>query len=190
MSNSTSIFATSATPAADVANLVDNLDHFVTADGIVITKALEEVAIKYSRGWLILRRAWLEAFQPKLLWSPTAAQVAKAQKTFGDTDPKWLERHVYGPKCSELRDEGCSWGEIAVRVGKSESYCRKAFEAADGTKRSVGLRIGKGGRFAADRPDLYQENRKAEGAQVPNEKGVYASNVPVELLLNFAPAEV
>lgn len=185
-----SIFATKSTPAEQVANLVDNLDHYVTADGIIRTKEVADQPIKYSRAWLILRRAYLEQHQKSLLVTVSATAKAKAQKQFGDADPKWLERHVYGPIVTTLHDdEGCSWGEIMVRMGLSEGVVRKSYEACDGLKRTVGLRTGKGGRFAADRPDLYQENRKAEGAYVPNEKGIYASTVPVELLLNAVPAE-
>lgn len=185
-----SIFATKSTPAADIQNLVDRLDHYVTADGIIRTKEVADQPIKYSRAWLILRRAWLEANSPKLIVKVSDAAKAKAQKTYGDVDPKWLERHVYGPIVQDLHDEqGCSWGEIMVRMGLSEGVVRKSYEACDGLKRTVGLRTGKGGRFAADRPDLYQENRKAEGAYVPNEKGIYASTVPVEMLLNAVPAE-
>lgn len=188
---STSIFATASTPLADVAEIVDHLDRFVTSDGIIITKALEGVSIKYSRAWLIARRAWLEANQPKLLVTPTKAAVDKAEKTFSATDPKWMERHVLGPIALKLRLEGHSWGEIAVRMGISESLVRKAFVLApkDAPMKDVGLRIGKGGRFVADRPDLYTDNRKAEGAEIPDAKGVYASTVEVSKLLNFVPAE-
>jgi hypothetical protein len=178
-----SIFSTKSTDQADVENLVSNLDHYMP-EGLANTKAIADQPIKYSRAWLILRRAYLEQNAKSLLWEPTKTATEKAHKTFGGTDPQWLERHVYGPKVTELHDEGCSWGEIMVRLGKSEGFVRKSFEACDGRKRTVGLRTGKGGRFAADRPDLYQEHRRAEGAEVPNEKGIYASNVPVEMLLN------
>ena len=188
MSDSTSIFATKATTATDVANLVENLDHYMP-EGIANTKAIADQPIKYSRAWLILRRAYLEQNAKSLLWEPTKTAIAKAEKTFSANDPKWLERHVYGPKVHELHDEGASWGEIMVRLGKSEGFVRKSYEATDGQKRTVGLRTGKGGRFAADRPDLYQEHRRAEGAEVPNEKGIYASTVAVEQLLNFEHAE-
>ena len=176
--------------AADVATLIAGLERFMP-DGKANTKEIREGSpIKYSRAWLILRWEYLTANQPKAFFVPTKAAVAKAEKTFSGNDPKWLERHVYGPVVQEMYDdEKLSWGEIMVRTGKSEGFVRKSYEACDGQKRTVGLRTGKGGRFAADRPDLYQENRRAEGAQIPNEKGVYASTVPVDMLLNAVPAE-
>ena len=117
----------------------------------------------------------------------SAAQVTKLRKQYGDVDPKWEARHVFGPAVVELHDSGCSWGEIMVLMAKNtkcfkEGQVRAAFEAAQGDRKSVGLRTGKGGRFVAARPDLYTENRKAEGAEIPIT--LKASTVAVEELLN------
>jgi hypothetical protein len=182
-----SIFATKSTPAEQVAELVDNLDHYVTPEGIIRTKEVATQPIKYSRAWLILRRAYLEAHAPKLLEKELpAAQVAKIEKTHAATNPDWRLRFVTGPVVVRLHDEGCSWGEIMVRMGLNEGVVRKAFEKAQGDRKSVGLRTGKGGRFVGGRGDLYTENRQAEGAAIPLPLRV--SEVEVEQLLNFEPA--
>lgn len=185
----TSIFATKATSAEAINDLVANVDQYTTESGEIRTAEVPtgEGYPKYSRAWLILRRAWLEQHNPKALWQPTQKAVAAAESKFGD-NPDWLERHVYGPKVVELHTEGCSWGEIMVRLGKTEAFVRKAFEKADaeahggGGVRSVGLRTGKGGRFVADRPDLYQGGLKAEGAEIPADEA--PSAVPVPKLRN------
>ena len=183
-----SIFSTKATDDALVAELVGNVDRYVSAEGKV--KASEIPAgIKYSRAWLILRRAWVEAYAPKLITdaTPTAKAVATATKLFGD-QPDFEKRHILGPIVVSLHDEGCSWGEIMVRTGEGEGKVRKAFELSHSNDRkSRGLRTGKGGRFVADRGDPYQENRISEGAVIPFEAKV--SSVPVEALLNFIAAE-
>lgn len=183
----TSIFATKNTDDELVHELVTNVDRYVSAEGKVKAAELPE-QIKYSRAWLILRRAWVEQHQPGLLEKlPSKAEQAKLEKRFAADDPNWHDRHVLGPIVARLHDEGCSWGEIMIRLGMTESKVRKAFERADGARKSVGLRTGKGGRFVADRPDLYQGNRVAEGAHIPNE--VKASVVRVEELLNYVPSE-
>lgn len=186
----TNPFITKATNAEDVDKLVKGLDRYMP-DGKANTKLIQdESPIKYSRAWLILRHEYLSAHVPSAFVQPTKTEVEKARKTFSATDPKWELRHVYGPIVQVMHDDkNLSWGEIMVRTGKNEGFVRKAYEACDGQRRTVGLRTGKGGRFAADRPDLYQENRRAEGAEIPNEKGVYASTVPVEMLLNYTAPE-
>lgn len=141
--------------------------------------------IKYSRGWLIVRRAYLEKNHPNLLIDVKGA-MDKALKqatdagTEGefnsrplDADGKPIkdsltngERRVMSPIAHTLRDQELSWGEMAVRMGIPESKVRKLFRAS-GAKKDKGLRIGKGGRFAYEDPTLYLEHRKLEGAQIP-----------------------
>lgn len=182
-----SMFATKNTSAEAVENLVTNLEKYIPG-GIVSTEALKDQGILYSRAWLILRRAWLEANDAKRIVAPSKAALAKAQKSFGD-QADWELRHVWGPLVVAMHDEELdSWGEIMVRLGKSEGFVRKAYRLSrTGEVRDLGLRTGKGGRFVADRPDLYLENRKAEGAVIPQVER--PRTVAIESLLNYQPAE-
>jgi hypothetical protein len=169
----TSIFATEDTPAAEVSALIAATLEVCTSAGDELKWAeLSSVcpSIKYSRGWLIARRAQLEEYAPELL-----TRLVKASK--GSE-----ERYAHAKKFHAARlGTKLSWGELAVRFGVSESYVRECFKLA-GVEKDLGLRIGKGGRFAYGDPTLYLENRKAEGAQIPVElKGRPA----VEQLLNF-----
>jgi hypothetical protein len=171
----TSIFATKATDPVVVNHLVTNVDAFVSAEGVIEDKLVaqymatvdEESQIGYSRFWLILRRAWLESHSPSTLVTVTKAQRAKVEKTFGQ-NPDWELRNLFGPIVVELRMENeLSWGEISVRLGIPESRVREAFRKTEGARKDKGLRIGKGGRFAYDAPELYLEHRAAEGAHIP-----------------------
>lgn len=56
-----------------------------------------------------------------------------------------------------------SWGQIAVVVGKSESWVRRAFTATG--LDSKGTRKGRGGRWLADEPRFYTGNRKGIGVE-------------------------
>jgi len=185
---STSIFATSTTPTAEVARLVDNLDQFVSADGEVLAAQVAQagISIKYSRAWLILRRAWLEANQKSALVTISVAKRNAAEKKFAATNPDWELRHVFGPEVVKLRmNDELSWGEISVRLGIPESKVRSAFKKAEGARKDVGLRIGKGGRFAYGDPTLYLEHRASEGAHIPVD---YKGRPSVEVLLNAEKA--
>jgi hypothetical protein len=169
----TSIFATKNTDDAIVAHLVENYDEFCSAEGIVENKLVDDFMvgkdnpIKVTRYWLILRRAYLEAVSPKTLVTVSATKRAQVEKKFGD-NPDWEERNLYGPIVVKLRlEDECSWGEIAVRMGLSESYIRSCFRKAEGHMKDRGLRIGKGGRPVFGALELYTEHRAAEGAQIP-----------------------
>ena len=124
-----------------------------------------ELEIGYSRGWCVVRRAWIEANAPQLLHDvELAALAADAMARKGSEFN--LNVDVLGPVARQLRDEDqLSWGEIAVRMNIPESKVRAAYRTKAGHK-DLGLRIGKGGRFVADRGDLYVENMKAEGVVV------------------------
>lgn len=137
--------------------------------------------IGYSRGWLIVRRAYLEANAPDLLVDAKGL-LDKARKQASDAGQLIAfetheggqkanvtagERRVLSPIVHDLRDAKlCSWGEIAVRLGLPESKVRKLYRAS-GAKKDLGLRIGKGGKFAYSDPTLYLDNRRKEGAQIP-----------------------
>lgn len=181
---STSIFSTKDTNSDDVGFLVDNCDT-LAPEGVFQPSALpEDFPIKYSRAWLIVRRAWIEANAKNLLVNVTKKQVDAAQKKYGDQYDE--KRHVWGPIVENLRDsEKLSWGEIAVRCGMAESKVRASYRAL-GAKKDIGLRIGKGGKFAYGDPELYLEHRQVEGAMIPAD---YKGKPKPEDLLNAKNAD-
>lgn len=61
-------------------------------------------------------------------------------------------------KIAKERQNGVSWGVLAARSGKSEGYCKKAFQEVTGEE-PLGHRIGKGGRYPSGRAPA-----KAKGA--------------------------
>lgn len=89
-------------------------------------------------------------------------------------------RHVYFAEGGELveftpaqvralRDElGYSWGEIMVRVGRTEGAVRAAYKEATG-KLSEGTRNGRGGRFYLEEPTLYADVLRGTGTAIPAE---------------------
>ncbi len=178
----TSPFATAKTNAEDVARLIAaGLDHMEAGGDIHWADMPEAVRpfnvdggqlpIGYSRAWLIVRRAYLEVNEPSALVTlPTNADAVKQQLA---------QSKVIVPMRNEAQ---LSWGEIAVRCGKPESHCRKVYTKTPGMK-DLGLRIGKGGRFAYDEPEFYLEHRKGEGAHIPND-GSVKGRPKVEQLLN------
>lgn len=181
-------FITEKCNAEQAAKLVEAGLPIMEADGKVHWSAVEESAgeqVGYGRGWLVVRWAYLAKFQPAVLVDSTKLisdafkQATKDGKT-GD----FSEKQVLQAKVIELRDgEQLSWGEIAVRMQIPESRVRAAYRH-NGVRKDLGLRIGKGGRFAYGAGELYTDNRKAEGAQIPLDM----KRVPkVEELLNFKP---
>jgi hypothetical protein len=64
-------------------------------------------------------------------------------------------------------DENLSWGMIAERMGVGAGLVYRLFEEATGL-RAVGLRIGRGGRMAEKRADLYAGGaaRKEKGSEI------------------------
>lgn len=186
----TNPFITAHTSDEDVAELLKVGLPLMGVDGRIKWAAVETLTgIKYSRGWLILRHAYLAQNQPNLI-----VDVAKlvANDTKQATDQKRLNeyepvRDTISPIVTSMRDiEGLSWGEIMVRTnGMGEGAVRKAYRATGG-KKDLGLRVGKGGRFAYDEPTLYLENMKVQGAHI----SLDAKGRPVrEQCLNFIPAD-
>lgn len=167
----TSPFATANTNADDVKALIEvGLEHMKPNGAIEWSEVADQTDIGYARGWLIVRRAYLEAFQPSSL---------EVLPTDPDPDKQFRKQcdHVI-----HMRDvQKLSWGEIMVRLGKTEGEVRKLYRK-NGLKKDLGLRIGKGGRFAYDDPTLYQENRKVEGAHIPLD---HKGRPTPEMLLNF-----
>lgn len=177
----TSVFATSSTNQKDLVKLIDvGLEH-MNQDGTIDWKDMPQEArpfnvndgslpIGYSRAWLIVRRAYLEVHDPKALVTLPARTADKDA-----SDRAWSK--IVSP----MRiDQLLSWGEIAVRCGVPESKVRKVFKDT-GAKKDLGLRIGKGGRFAYDEPEFYLEHRRKEGAEIPSDLKVRPK---VEELLN------
>lgn len=181
-----SVFATKDTSAKEVAALITaGLEH-MKSDGTIDWKAMPQASrpfnvadgslpIGYSRAWLIVRRAYLEVHQKSALVQLPARK--------GDKD---ADDRAWSKVVSPMRtDEALSWGEIAVRCGQPESKVRKVFKDT-GAKKDLGLRIGKGGRWAYDEPEFYLEHRKAEGAEIPSDlKG----RPKVEQLMNAKGAD-
>lgn len=156
------------------------------ADGKVHWSAVEESAgeqVGYGRGWLVVRWAYLAKFQPDELVDAEAYISAQFKKATtdgksGSFDPKSALQHLV----IRMRDTmQLSWGEIAVRLQMPESRVRSAYRH-NGVKKDLGLRIGKGGRFAYDAGELYTDNRRKEGAQIPLD---LKAKPKVEQLLNF-----
>lgn len=188
----TSPFITEKCTAEDAKLLIKAGVPLMNADGSgsVPWSEVEKAAgteVGYSRGWLVVRHAWLAQNQPDILIDSTTLisdAFAKAEQdgASGEFDPlKVLEKVVV-----DLREvKMLSWGEIAVRLGIPESRVRRAYRA-NGVKKDLGLRINKGGRFAYGAGELYQDNRKAEGAHIKLDKHGKPS---VEELLNYVPKE-
>lgn len=164
----TSIFATDHTSAEDIQKLIEIGLPLMSDSGKVAWSKIEEATgINYSRGWLIVRRAYLEANLPNLIID-TVGLVSKATQAAIEADRLGefsADRDVIADLATELRAMSLSWGEMAVRLGLPESKVRSCYKLKGG-KKDLGLRIGKGGRHAYDDPTLYRANRKAEGAYI------------------------
>lgn len=183
----------------------------MSADGKVRDyPAIEEATgVNYNRGWLIIRRAWLEKHEPDKLVNMTTliqgrqkaqeevhANLLKQAKLAKGTEATRLEkaaenarydfyRHGAGPIITDLRNAQISWGEMSVRTNWPESTCRNVWRKVNPQK-DKGLRIGKGGRFAYGDPQLYLDNRRKEGAHVPAD---FKARPKPEDLLNYKAPE-
>jgi hypothetical protein len=162
----TSPFATASTKSADVKRLIAGAVEHHT-EGRIDWKTMPASArpfnvsdgsnpIGYNRAWLIAWRAIFEVEAPDALVTLPARTADDAK-----SDIAWSK--VISPMREK---ELMSWGLISVLTGIPESKVRKCFRAT-GNKKDLGLRTGKGGRFAYRDPELYLAHRKAEGAQVP-----------------------
>lgn len=174
----TSPFATANTNADDVDALIRAGLELTRSDGSIDWQEFPanvrpfdqggEGPIGYSRGWLIVRRAQVE-------------QQNLTEKLPTHTDER-LQTARREELIRKLRDDQqLSWGEIMVRTGLTEGQVRKLYRK-DGTKKDLGTRIGKGGRFAYDDGTLYTDNRKREGAHIPVDK---VGRPQVHELLNY-----
>ncbi|TXH12521.1 MAG: hypothetical protein E6R03_12700 [Hyphomicrobiaceae bacterium] len=152
--------------------------------GVVWKDVLDATEHGYNRMWLPVRYVQVMRQNPELLVDlrKYLAEREAAKKEAGeDYDPQ-LEM---GYKVRELRGEPDtkqrSWGEISVLLNTPESTISRAYDRL-GVRR-LGQRMGRGGRFAAQRPDLYVGHMRKEGAVIP--MGVAASSIPVEACLNY-----
>ena len=144
---------------------------------------IEATGIGYSRGWLLARTAYLERTAPELI-TPMSEMLTEAQKDGAKSEEwvKWFAHRIVVP----MRDDAqLSWGEISVRLQIPESRVRK-FYKGDSDKKDLGLRIGKGGRWAYDDPTLYLDNRVKEGAYIPK---TVVGRPKVEELMNYKAPE-
>src|ERR1041385_5358523 len=73
---------------------------------------LEETGVGYSRGWLILRTADLEANAPELI-TPMSEMLAEQAAKGKDTESfvAWFAHRIVVPMRD---DQALSWGEISV----------------------------------------------------------------------------
>jgi len=78
--------------------------------------------------------------QGKCMFLYDQATVSSSERITGKTEDD-LKR-----KIAKGRQEGLSWGVLSARSGKSEGYCRKAFEEVT-NESARGSRVGKGGRY-------------------------------------------
>ena len=193
------IFATANTTSAQVAQLLKVALPLMqpSPDGrtAILSWAKVEAAlpgddaIGYARGWLIVRRAYLEANQANLIVDTAtmveaARKQAEAKNQLNGFDPV---RTVLGPVVADLKDvKLLSWGEIMCRCGLTEGQARKAYRALD-AKKDVGVRNGHGGAFAYGDGTLYRDNRKSQGAWIPTTIG--ARKPTEQELLNYVPKD-
>jgi hypothetical protein len=195
-----SIFVgTPTAQAEDVKRLLKVALPLMQADGRIpwakVTEALgDDFAIGYSRGWLIVREAWLRANNPDAFVPMAALTEAAAKKHGGNFDEV---QHVLMPVVVRLRGYNAkgeldpklpqySWGEIMVRTGRTEGQVRRAFKARAGMF-DLGQRSGKGGRYLADRGDLYGDGVRAkQGAHIAATTK-HPRSVAVTELLNYVP---
>lgn len=61
------------------------------------------------------------------------------------------------------------WGPIMVMTQSSEAACRKTWKEGTGTH-SDGTRVGHGGRFKFDEPELYVGELKPTGVNIPKDQ--------------------
>ena len=181
-------FITKECTAEQAEKLVEAGLPIMEADGKVHWSSVEEqadVKVGYGRGWLVVRWAYLAKFQPSTLIDSTKLiSDAFKQATDDGESGTFDQKKVLQAKVIELRDtDQLSWGEIAVRMQIPESRVRAAYRH-NGIRKDLGLRIGKGGRFAFGAGELYTDNRKKEGAQIKLDK---VGRPKVEELLNYRP---
>lgn len=88
----------------------------------------------------------------------------------------------------EQRNQGISWGDIAVNADLPESRVRKLFSEATGV-RSQGLRIGAGGRYLTDDQVFYTGGEaRVTGTAIPTD--VPLAKVKDQLLSDLRKASV
>lgn len=183
-------FITKECDAATAAKLVETGVSQMDASGKVPWAKVEEEAgtdVGYSRGWLVVRWAYLAQNDPNKLFDlsgHTSEEFKRA--TAAGNESSFDAKSVLQQVVIRMRDEeNLSWGEIAVRLGIPESRVRSAYRH-NGIRKDLGLRIGRGGRFAYDAGELYTENRRKEGAHIPLDM---KAKPKVEQLLNYMEKE-
>lgn len=123
-------------------------------DGASMKSIQEELGLNYSQAWLGI----------------SARQLASGEADTTKLDPN-DPKAIYQARMEE--GEYSSWGWLAVRAGVPESRVRKIFREAS-TFSDRGLRIGKGGRFVADKADEYVDEARVHGVKLPIGQGTIA----------------
>lgn len=111
------------------------------ADGKKMMDIIDATGLNYSQAWLAIRDHEIE----------DNLRVKGDKRT--------------AQRVQQLRMQGCSWGEISVRFDYHEfpeSKIRRMFKEASGME-SVGLRVGRGGRFLLGEPEFYQDEHRKPG---------------------------
>jgi hypothetical protein len=199
----TSSFATKNSDPEQVARLIAAaLDPATGVRNEVTWDELLPIGIGYARGWLIVRRAEIEASQPTLIpdqgkWIAArkaeydeAVRIQRALEDEAGTPED--ERVQFEPFSTEqalgmlvkhlMLDEHCSWGEAMCRLDMSEGRVRALFRM-DSIMTDIGLRPAqRGGRWLMDNPTLYTEYRRKEGAVIA--EGMKRSDIAPDTLLN------
>lgn len=131
------------------------------ADQLKRLVAMKEEAAKWAD---ILKKTGLSHSKAELAWMEHEA--------FVQSDPKFKVAPLTGDFVAYARTElGLGWGPIMVWTQSSEGSVRKAFKEATGTH-SDGQRVGRGGRFKFDEPDLYVGELKPTGTDIPADKAL------------------
>jgi hypothetical protein len=131
------------------------------------TASKEEIGAKIVKMRDQQNKNWSEVSEAvglapgKCMYLYDVATVTPATKIKGKTEED-LKKNV-----AKARNAGLSWGTISARAGKSEGWCRAAFEEVTG-ELARGNRIGKGGRHPED-SDPAKAAKKAK-VQKPAKK--------------------
>ena len=134
------------------------------AEGMPIAKVLEATGMSYSPVWCYST------------WSRNRDEGKLV-------DLSGLSQSEADAAIKVIREEGNSWGDIACLVSRTENACRKSYERASNI-RSEGTRIGHGGRYLADREELYT----GEGAH--GDRSVVGPRLTVGTTVNEALAQL
>jgi hypothetical protein len=165
--------------AAYVARVLDEEGNSLEKGAIT-----REFGKAYSRLWLCMewcRASFTHDARRVNTKDHLKARKAACEQAGINYDPN-LE---LGKLFRDMRESGISWGLISVLSNTPESAVRRMHDQT-GVK-AVGQRIGHGGRWVANRGDLYVDVHRKEGVVIP--VGVQASSMQLEQALNYRAKE-